>query len=52
MSKYAVIRIQGKQFKVSEMEEILVDKVQDPTPEVLLVVEEKKIGRASCRERV
>lgn len=39
--KYAVIRIQGKQYKVSEGQEILVDKMNDlkVVPEVLLYVD-------------
>lgn len=46
---YAVIRIKGAQYKVSEKDEILVDKVgekEEVTPEVLLVVNEKgaKVG--------
>jgi large subunit ribosomal protein L21 len=46
MAKYAVIRLQGKQYKVSEKDEILVDKVVDLKkiePEVLLVSDEKKV---------
>ncbi len=47
--KYAVIKLQGRQFKVKEGEEILVDKLIDQKvcPEVLLVVDDKevKIGR-------
>ena len=45
MAKYAVIRLQGKQYKVTEADEILIDKVADPKkiePEVLLFVDEKK----------
>lgn len=45
---YAVVRINGKQYKVSEREEILVDKLVDQMiePEVLLVRDEKgvKVG--------
>lgn len=39
MAKYAVIRLQGRQYKVSEGEEVLVDKMNDLKllPEVLLV---------------
>lgn len=46
MAKYAVARIKGRQYKVSEGEEILVDKFTDPktTPEVLLVVDGEKIS--------
>ncbi|MEK7100198.1 MAG: 50S ribosomal protein L21 [Patescibacteria group bacterium] len=41
MDKFAVIRIQGKQYRVTEGEEILVDKMNDlkVTPEVLLFVD-------------
>lgn len=47
--QYAVIRIKGSQFKVTEKQEILVDKVgekEEIVPEVLLVVDEKgsKVG--------
>ena len=46
MAKYAVIRLQGKQYKVSEKDELLVDKVVDfkkLDPEVLLFADEGKI---------
>ena len=41
MDKFAVIRILGKQYKVTEGEEILVDKLNDlkVVPEVLLYVD-------------
>ncbi len=42
MDKFAVIRIGGKQYRVTEGQEILVDKLTDTkkvTPEVLLFVE-------------
>ena len=41
MDKFAVIRIQGKQYRVTEGQEILVDKMNDlkVTPEVLLFVD-------------
>lgn len=42
MEKFAVIRIAGKQYRVAEGEEILVDKLTDLTkvePEVLLVAD-------------
>ena len=42
MDKFAVIRIGGKQYRVTEGQEILVDKLTDikkVTPEVLLFVE-------------
>jgi large subunit ribosomal protein L21 len=50
MDKYAVIRLQGKQYKVKEGQEILVDKVVDLTkiePEVLLFADGKdvKVGK-------
>lgn len=44
MSKYAVLRIKGHQYKVSEGEEILVDKLEGkPEAEVLLFVDESKV---------
>ena len=54
MQKYAVIRLQGHQYKVSEGEEILVDKVLDPKKfgaEVLLVSEDgkTKIGKPTVK---
>lgn len=41
MDKFAVIRITGKQYRVTEGDEILVDKMNDlkVTPEVLLFVD-------------
>ncbi|MFZ3301288.1 MAG: 50S ribosomal protein L21 [Microgenomates group bacterium] len=41
MDKFAVIRIQGKQYRVTEGQEILVDKMNDlkVAPEVLLFVD-------------
>lgn len=46
MSKYAVIKVSGHQYKVSEGEEILVDKLSDSKvePVVLLVVDEGKVS--------
>lgn len=43
--KYAVIRLQGKQYKVTEGEEILVGRVSDTklSPEVLLLVDGEKV---------
>ena len=44
--KFAVIRIGGKQYRVTEGEEILVDKLIDTkkvSPEVLLFVDGEKI---------
>jgi large subunit ribosomal protein L21 len=45
MQKYAVVRIKGHQYKVSEGEEILVDKIdtKEPEIEVLLVSDEGKV---------
>jgi len=45
MSKYAVIRIKGSQYKVSEGDEILVGKLngEKPDADVLLTSEEEKI---------
>jgi len=45
MAKYAVIRLQGKQYRVQEKDEILVGKISDLKkiePEVLLFVDEGK----------
>ena len=45
MAKYAVIRLGGHQYKVSEKEEILVDRIEDEVaPEVLLVVDSEKVS--------
>ena len=44
--KYAVVRISGKQYKVTEGKEILVDKLVDPkkfSVETLLLVEDAKV---------
>jgi len=44
--KYAVIRIGGKQYKVTEEKELLVDKLTDLKkiePEVLLFADEGKV---------
>lgn len=43
---YAVIRLNGKQYKVSEGEEILIDRLADPKvePEVLLVADGDKVS--------
>lgn len=46
-TKYAVVRLQGKQYKVSEGQEILIDKLADPkelVSETLLVVDGEKVG--------
>jgi large subunit ribosomal protein L21 len=54
MAKYAVVRIKGHQYKVSEGEEILVDKIdtKEPEIEVLLVAdgEKVKIGKPVIKE--
>lgn len=46
MTKYAVIRIKGNQFKVTEGEEILVGKLgkEKVEPEVLLLVNNGKVS--------
>ena len=54
-SKYAVIRIQGHQYKVFEREEILVDKISDTgkiDPEVLLFVDGTtvKVGKPTLSD--
>ena len=43
---YAVIKIQGRQYKVSEKDEILVDKLGDQKPEaeILLAVKDGKVS--------
>jgi len=42
--KYAVIKIQGHQYKVSEGDEILVDKLEGkPEAEILLTVADEKV---------
>ena len=46
MAKYAVVRIGGKQYKVSEGKEILVDKLTEPKKfeiETLLLVDGEKV---------
>lgn len=45
LDKFAVIRITGKQYRVTEGQEILVDKMNDlkVTPEVLLVADGDKV---------
>lgn len=46
MNKYAVLRIGGKQYKATEGQELLVDKIKDTKgfePEVLLWVDEGKV---------
>jgi large subunit ribosomal protein L21 len=57
MAKYAVVRITGKQYKVEEGKEILVDKVVDPkklTSETLLVVDGDKVsvGKPTLKNEV
>ncbi len=41
--KYAVIQIQGHQYKVREGEEILVDRTEKPEAKILLYVDEDKV---------
>ena len=42
--KYAVLRIKGKQYRVSEKDEIIVDRLEGkPEAEVLLQVEDGKV---------
>jgi large subunit ribosomal protein L21 len=45
MAKYAVVRIKGRQYKVSEGEEVLVDKISEKEPEIeiLLISDEGKV---------
>ena len=46
MSKYAVVRVGGKQYKVVEGKEVLVDKLTDPKKfdvETLLFVDNDKV---------
>ena len=46
LDKFAVIRIGGKQYRVTEGDEILVDKIVDTkkvSPEVLLFVDGDKV---------
>ena len=57
MTKYAVIRVTGKQYKVEEGKEILVDKIVDPKkvePETLLVVDGDKVsvGKPTLKNEV
>jgi len=46
MAKYAVISLKGKQYKVSEGEEVLVDVLggEKPEAQVLLSVDEEKVS--------
>lgn len=47
MAKYAIVRIGGKQYRVSEGQEILVDKISDPKKvevAVLLVADGEKVS--------
>lgn len=57
MAKYAVVRIGGKQYKVEEGKEILVDKLADPkkfASDTLLVVDGEKveIGKPTLKTEV
>ena len=45
--KYAIVRVNGKQYRVNENKEILVDKLADPKKleaEVLLVIDGEKVN--------
>ena len=46
MAKYAVVRLSGRQYKVTEGEELLVDKLTDlkAEMEVLLVADGEKVS--------
>ena len=52
--KYAVIRIKGNQYKVTEGQELLVDKLRDKKiePEVLLLVDDGKVkvGKPTAKD--
>ena len=54
MAKYAVIRIKGNQYKVTEGQEFLVDKLKDKKieSEVLLLVDngKVKIGKPAVKD--
>ncbi len=55
MTKYAIVRIGGKQYKVSEGQEILVDKLADikkVEPEVLLFAdgEKARVGKPVLKD--
>jgi large subunit ribosomal protein L21 len=56
MSKYAVLRIKGHQYKVSEKDEFLVDFLGDEKPEaeVLMIAEEGKVelGKPTLENKV
>ena len=46
MSKYAIIKLQGSQYKVSEGDEILIDRLPDEkvVPQILLAVSDKGVS--------
>lgn len=50
--KYAVVRIGGHQYKISQGEEVLVDKTAEPQAEVLLFVdgETVKVGNPLLKD--
>ncbi len=57
MAKYAIIKLKGQQFKVSEGDEILVGKLgekEKPEAEVLLVKSDKtvKVGKPTVKGAV
>lgn len=54
MSKYAVLRIKGHQYKVSEGEEVLVDYLGEEKPEVEVLMvadgEDVKVGKPVLKD--
>jgi len=53
MTKYAIIKIQGHQYKVSEKDEILVDRISEKIdPKVLLFVDgdKVKVGKPELKD--
>lgn len=53
MKKYAIIRLQGHQYKVSEGDEVLVDKISEKEePEVLFYSdgEKVKVGKPTLKD--
>jgi len=52
MQKYAVIKVNGSQYRVSEGDELLVDRSKKVEPEVLLIVDggDIKIGKPFIKE--
>ena len=54
MTKFAIVRFYGKQYKVTEGSELLIDKISDSNiePQVLLYVDEKmtKVGKPVLKD--